>query len=136
MKKFFSPKGWLIANGLIHGAMGCIVQLTMTDNAVEMSWGEAATAHDAMYEAIMGFMVLPPVVLMWVAAFALVGKAQAQVSAALGASLTLAFLGIAAVSSGTGYMADMGTFDAFAPPMILSLGMLVSGMLHMNEAAS
>ena len=134
LKKIFSAKGWLIGAGVIHGIMGVIVQLVMSADVAEMAWGKGnVLAHDATYEAIMGFALLPHVAAIFGAAFLLSGVTQAKMAALLGGTTMVAFLAMVAVGSNSGYMADMGPMAAYAPPIILFGGLTLSGVLHMKE---
>ncbi len=133
LKKILKPKGWLIVTGLIHLVMGCVVQLTMSADVAEMGWGkEAVAAHDAFYEGLMATFIFPHVVIMFAAAFLFSGQVQARIAAIFGGALVVNFVGAAVHGSGVGYMAEMGTAQAFAPPIVMFSLLALSGVLYWN----
>ena len=133
MGKVFSTKVWLIIAGLIHLVMGVILQTFQSAMVAEMGWGDAVGPHDAMYEYVIGMFIFPHVVVMAAMAFLLKGGMQAKFAAIFGGATAISFLGIAAYTSGKGYMAEMGTMGAFAPPIILFLLLTISGVVHWND---
>ena len=133
LKKIFSTKPWLLIAGFIHLAMGVILQTVQPETVAEMGWGEALGPHDVMYEFVMGMFILPHIAAMAAIAFLLKGGLQAKFTAIFGATTMVSFIGIAAYTSGTGYMAEMGTVGAFAPPIILFLGLTISGLVHWSD---
>lgn len=135
LKRIFRPKAWLIGAGVIHAIMGVGVQFIMSNDVAVMGWGEDnVAAHDAFYEFLMGLFILPHVAVMLAAAFLFAGQVQSRLAAILGISILVNFVGAALHASGAGYMAEMGSVAAFAPPMILFGGLALSGVLNWNEA--
>ena len=133
MKKLFKPKSWLLIAGVIHAVMGIVVQTVMSDDVAKAGWGEAVATHDAFYEFLVGLFIVPHVAVMFATAFLLSGPAQAKMTTVLGASILVNFVGGAVHASTVGYMAEMGSIAAFAPPILLFVGLTVSGLLHWND---
>ena len=133
LQKIFKPKGWLLVAGVIHAAMGIGVQTLMPEDVAKMGWGDAVGAHDVFYETLMAFFIIPHVAVMFAAAFLLSGINQARMTAVLGASMLVNFVAAAIHAGGASYMAEMGSAEAFAPPIILFLGVTLSGALNWNN---
>ena len=133
IRKIFSTKAWLLIAGAMHLVMGVIMQTVKPDKVAEMGWGDNVPEHAAMYEFVAGMWILPHIAAMAAMAFLLKGGLQAKFAAIFGAATTVSFIGVAAYTSGTGYMEEMGTVGAFAPPVILFLGLTISGLVHWND---
>jgi len=131
--KVFSTKAWLIIAGLMHLVMGVILQTFQSDMVAEMGWGDAVGPHDAMYEYVIGMCIFPQVAAMAAMAFLLKGGLQAKFTAIFGGAAVISFVGIAAYTSGKGYMAEMGAMGAFAPPVTLFVLLTISGVVHWND---
>ena len=133
VQKIFKPKGWLIGAGAIHAIMGIGVQTVMPEDVAKMGWGDAVAAHDVFYETLMAFFIIPHVAVMFAAAFMLSGIHQARITAVLGGSMLVNFVAAAIHAGSASYMAEMGSAEAFAPPIILFLGVTLSGVLNWNN---
>ena len=132
-RKIFSTKAWLLIAGAIHLLMGVIMQSVQPETVAEMGWGDAIGPHDVMYEFVMGMFIFPHIAAMAAMAFLLKGGLQAKFTAIFGGATMLSFIGIAAYTADTGYMAEMGTVGAFAPPITLFLLLTVSGLVHWSD---
>ena len=138
LKKIFHPAVWLTGFAILHTVMFLVPQLFVTEMAAEMAWGEGKVPdHALFYEFQIGILGIGYTPMLLGIAFLVCGAKRAKLTivTAIGMSL-VAFMNSYASITKEGYLDDMSLLFMIGLPAVIFGGLLVSGILHLNEDAA
>lgn len=134
-KKIFNPKWWLVGFALLHTVMFLLPQLFATSSVLDMSWGAGnAPEHAEFYEFRLGVLGIAYTPMLLAVAFLTAGKTQAKLAlvTALGMGV-MVVLDVVATIQKAGYLEDMSMMFLIGLPVVIFGGMVVAGVLHLND---
>ncbi|MAK25131.1 MAG: hypothetical protein CMA00_003085 [Methanobacteriota archaeon] len=131
IKQYMKPKWWLTGVG---GIFTIFMLLTYAEvmNAAETGWGADYTANDAFYEKAWAATYLTIAIISVVSGQFVEGRPQAILAMTIGGCNILNFIMvfIAAGDLEYGFTEDAVNW---APPMVMATGLLLSGILHLED---
>ena len=130
IKQYMQPKWWLIVVGTIFAFFSLMTYID-GEGAAETAWGDDYTANDIFYEKAWGANVLMIAIIALVSGFLIEGRALSIIAMTIGGVNILSFILVYLAGSDLGY----GFLDPSnaAPPMVIAVGLFLSGYLHLED---
>ena len=135
LKKIFHPVVWLTGFAILHTVMFLVPQLLVTGMAAEMAWGEGNVPdHALFYEFQLGALGIGYTPMLLGIAFLARGVTRAKLTivTAIGMGL-VASVNTYANLNKEGYLDDMGVMFMVGLPVVIMGGLLLSGLLHLQQ---
>ena len=134
-KKIFNPKWWLVGFALLHTVMFLLPQLFATSSVLEMAWGAGkAPAYAGFYEFRLGILGIAYTPMLLAVAFFTAGKTRAKITLVTALAIgCMMVLDVGVTIQEPGYLEDMSMAFLIGLPVVIFGGMVVAGLLHLND---
>jgi hypothetical protein len=130
IKQYMQPKWWLIVVGTIFAFFSLMTYID-GEGAAETAWGDDYTANDIFYEKAWGANVLMIAIIALVSGFLIEGRALSIIAMTIAGVNILSF--ILVYLAGTDLNYGFLEPSEAVPPMVIAVGLFLSGYLHLEE---
>ena len=131
MKTIFQPKWWLTVVGALF-TLFMLMTYAEIVNAAEAGWGADYTANDAFYEKAWAATYLIIAIICLVSGQFVEGRSQAILAMTIGVGNILNFILVYLAAGDLAYGFTEDPTSA-APPMVMAVGLFLSGYLHLED---